>query len=91
MLDASVVVVRAGGKTEGWPTSETPERNPTMTDQPTLVLGGTGKTGRRVVTRLTRRNLPVRVGSRTAGVPFDWQRPDTWAAALDGVGAVYMS
>ena len=62
-----------------------------MTDQPTLVLGGTGKTGRRVVTRLTRRDLPVRVGSRTAGVPFDWQRPDTWAAALDGVGAVYIS
>jgi len=62
-----------------------------MTDQPTLVLGGTGKTGRRVVTRLTRRNLPVRVGSRTAGVPFDWQRPDTWPAALDGVGAVYIS
>jgi len=62
-----------------------------MTDQPTLVLGGTGKTGRRVVTGLTRRNLPVRVGSRTAGVPFDWQRPDTWPAALDGVGAVYIS
>ena len=62
-----------------------------MTDQPTLVLGGTGKTGRRVVTRLTRRDLPVRVGSRTAGVPFDWQRPDTWPAALDGVGAVYIS
>jgi uncharacterized protein YbjT (DUF2867 family) len=62
-----------------------------MTDQPTLVLGGTGKTGRRVVSRLTRRDLPVRVGSRTAGVPFDWQRPDSWPAALDGVGAVYIS
>lgn len=62
-----------------------------MSDQPTLVLGGTGKTGRRVVTRLTRRNLPVRIGSRTAGVPFGWQRPDTWPAALDGVGAAYIS
>jgi hypothetical protein len=27
--------------------------------RPTLVLGGTGKTGRRLVERLTRRNIPV--------------------------------
>jgi uncharacterized protein YbjT (DUF2867 family) len=32
--------------------------------KPTLVLGGTGKTGRRVVERLTARGLPVRIGSR---------------------------
>ncbi len=31
----------------------------------TLVLGGTGKTGRRVVERLAARGLPVRVGSRS--------------------------
>jgi uncharacterized protein YbjT (DUF2867 family) len=30
--------------------------------RPTLVLGGTGKTGRRLVERLTRRHIPVRVG-----------------------------
>lgn len=62
-----------------------------MADQPTLVLGGTGKTGRRIVQGLTRRNLPVRVGSRSAGVPFDWTDRGTWAPALDGVGAVYIS
>lgn len=56
-----------------------------MTDdtdpRPTLVLGGTGKTGRRVVERLTRRDVPVRIGSRSAGVPFDWEQPATgiWA------------
>jgi len=33
------------------------------THKPTLVLGGTGKTGRRVVERLTARGLPVRIGS----------------------------
>jgi uncharacterized protein YbjT (DUF2867 family) len=33
--------------------------------RPTLVLGGTGKTGRRVVQRLRPRRLPVRVGSRS--------------------------
>ncbi|HMG42908.1 MAG TPA: NAD(P)H-binding protein [Acidimicrobiales bacterium] len=58
---------------------------------PTLVLGGTGKTGRRVVERLTRRHLPVRVGSRSAGVPFDWEDSATWGPSLDGVGAVYVS
>jgi hypothetical protein len=40
----------------------------------TLVLGGTGKTGRRVVERLEARGLPVRVGSRTGEPPFDWGR-----------------
>jgi len=37
----------------------------------TLVLGGTGKTGRRVVERLAARSLPTRVGSRFGEVPFD--------------------
>ncbi|MGH9230478.1 MAG: NmrA family transcriptional regulator, partial [Acidimicrobiales bacterium] len=41
-------------------------------ERPTLVLGGTGKTGRRVVDRLTARGLPVRVGSRSGQPPFDW-------------------
>lgn len=57
----------------------------------TLVLGGTGKTGRRVVERLTARELPVRVGSRSAQPPFDWEDQTTWAPALAGVGAVYIS
>ncbi len=57
----------------------------------TLVLGGTGKTGRRVVERLEARGLPVRVGSRSGEPPFDWEKPETWAPALDEVGAVYVS
>lgn len=57
----------------------------------TLVTGGTGKTGRRIAERLTGRGLPVRVGSRSGEVPFDWQDPDTWDAALAGVGAVYLA
>ena len=39
----------------------------------TLVLGGTGKTGRRVVHRLEERRLPERVSSRSCGPPFDWE------------------
>jgi uncharacterized protein YbjT (DUF2867 family) len=57
----------------------------------TLVLGGTGKTGRRVAERLAERGLPVRIGSRSAEPPFDWEKPDTWATALDGVSAAYVS
>lgn len=57
----------------------------------TLVLGGTGKTGRRVVQRLTAQGEPVRIGSRSGGVPFDWENPATWAPALTGVKAAYVS
>ena len=57
----------------------------------TLVLGGTGKTGRRVAERLTARGLPVRIGSRSGEPPFDWEDRATWAPALNGVGSVYLS
>ncbi|MFG2429361.1 SDR family oxidoreductase [Streptomyces sp. NPDC048590] len=57
----------------------------------TLVLGGTGKTGRRVVRQLTGRGHEVRIGSRSGGIPFDWNDATTWRPALDGVDAVYVS
>ncbi len=56
-----------------------------------LVLGATGKTGRRVAELLTARGVPVRAGSRSAAIPFDWTDRVTWAAALAGVDAVYLS
>jgi uncharacterized protein YbjT (DUF2867 family) len=57
----------------------------------TLIVGGTGKTGRRVVERLEARGLPVRVGSRSGEPPFDWEDEATWAPALRDVGAVYVN
>lgn len=57
----------------------------------TLVIGGTGKTGRRVAQRLTDRGLPVRVGSRSGQPPFVWEDENSWEAALEGVGAVYIT
>ena len=57
----------------------------------TLVIGGTGKTGRRVVTRFTEAGLPVRVGSRSATPSFDWSNDSTWDASLAGVSAVYIT
>ena len=67
------------------------EQENTREKKMTLVLGGTGKTGRRVAERLAERGLLVRIGSRSGEPPFDWDKPDTWATALDGVSAAYVS
>lgn len=56
-----------------------------------LVLGGTGKTGHRIVKRLQESAVPVRAGSRSAALPFDWANRATWAPVLQGVGTVYVS
>jgi uncharacterized protein YbjT (DUF2867 family) len=57
----------------------------------TLIVNKTGKTGRHVVKRLTGRGLPVRIGSRSGGLPFDWEDPATWEPVLQNVGAAYVS
>ena len=56
-----------------------------------LVTGATGKTGRRIVQRLTDAGWPVRIGSRNAAPAFDWERPETWAPALEGMTAAYIA
>ncbi|WP_208543695.1 NAD(P)H-binding protein [Rathayibacter sp. VKM Ac-2804] len=56
-----------------------------------LIIGGTGKTGRRVVDRLTAKGVEVRVGSRSGTPPFDWNDRSTWAAAVEGQKAVYVT
>jgi len=58
---------------------------------PVLVLGGKGKTGRRVVERLRARGQQVVVASRSTVPSFDWNDPDTWGPVLEGVGAVYIT
>jgi uncharacterized protein YbjT (DUF2867 family) len=63
----------------------------TSNQETVLVLGGTGKTGRRVVERLQARGVPVRVGSRSAEPGFDWEDDSTWAPALHGTRSVYLS
>ena len=56
-----------------------------------LVIGSTGKTGKRVADQLENRGIPVRHGSRSADVPFDWEDQQTWAPALAGVDKVYVT
>ncbi len=62
-----------------------------MKERTTVVLGGTGKTGRRVVAELTARGAPVRVASRGGPVPFDWEKPEGWGAAIAGATAAYVA
>jgi len=56
-----------------------------------LVIGGTGKTGRKVAQKLQGLNQNVRIGSRRETPPFDWQNPASWAAALDDIDKVYVT
>ena len=69
----------------------TENTKPQTHDKTILILGGTGKTGRRVADRLTALGHPVRIGSRSADPAFDWEDPTTWADALDGIDAVYVT
>ena len=62
-----------------------------MNSSKILVLGATGKTGRRIVHRLLESGHDIRQGSRHSETPFDWNDRDTWSAALDGVASVYIS
>ena len=55
-----------------------------------LVIGGTGKTGRRVVENLTNLGHKVRVGTRGNDPKFDWDDPSTFAAALKGMDRAYI-
>lgn len=56
-----------------------------------LVTSGTGKTGHRVVERLTALGVPVRSGSRSGEVRFDWADESTWGPALAGADAAYVT
>ncbi|MGF1495318.1 MAG: NAD(P)H-binding protein [Elainellaceae cyanobacterium] len=57
----------------------------------TLVLGGTGKTGRRIAAALEARGVPTRIGSRSASPAFDWHHEAGWDACLQDVEAVYIN
>ncbi|MFD2588391.1 NmrA family NAD(P)-binding protein [Croceitalea marina] len=56
-----------------------------------LVLGGKGKTGRRIVERLNKMGHNVRIGSRGENPAFDWDKPGGWPAVLEGMESVYIT
>lgn len=69
----------------------TTQNSSNTTTRRVLVLGGTGKTGRRVAARLKAQGVPVRIGSRSATPAFDWDNDATWEASLQDVEAVYIT
>jgi uncharacterized protein YbjT (DUF2867 family) len=56
-----------------------------------LVLGSTGKTGKRVYSKLLAKNADVTPASRTGKVQFDWYDSNTWNNALQGIDTVYIT
>ena len=56
-----------------------------------LVLGSTGKTGRRIVQQLEALGVTVRGGSRSATPIFDWNRESSWDACLHNVDSIYIN
>ena len=62
-----------------------------MTPNPILVIGATGKTGARVAARLEAMYRLVRHGTRSALIPFDWEKRETWAPVLEGIESAYVT
>lgn len=56
-----------------------------------LIIGATGKTGARVYNKLSDLGLNVKGASRHGEIHFDWRKPETWAASLVDVDAVYLT
>ncbi|MGW7294652.1 NAD(P)H-binding protein [Streptomyces xiamenensis] len=61
-----------------------------MTRKTHLVLGATGKTGRRIAARLRLRGTPVRAASRSSRVRFDWSEPEGWDTVLRDIDVAYV-
>jgi uncharacterized protein YbjT (DUF2867 family) len=63
-----------------------------MNTKKILILGATGKTGRRVVERLKKiTNVETRLGSRNEKIPFDWENPESWAGVIKDIDSVYIT
>lgn len=65
--------------------------NTTSTNKRILVIGATGKTGRRVLQRLNDRNVPALGVSFSSTPSFDWNNKATWEAVLNNISSVYIS
>lgn len=61
------------------------------TEKKILITGATGKTGSRVLQRLTNLGVPALGVTQSSNPKFDWNKPDTWENALHNMQAVYIS
>ena len=55
-----------------------------------LIIGGTGKTGRKVVSNLKKQGYNVRIGSRSSNPSFEWEDPSNWSDVLEGIDRMYI-
>ncbi len=62
-----------------------------MHTETTLIIGNSGKTGKRVEQQLTAMGVTTRGVSRSSAIPFDWYNSDTWQAAMEGTTSAYVS
>jgi uncharacterized protein YbjT (DUF2867 family) len=62
-----------------------------MSTNEIAIIGGLGKTGGRVATRLKEKGVAVRAASRSTSPAFDWTDRSGWIAALSGASTVYVT
>lgn len=62
-----------------------------MSNAPILVIGASGKVGRRVAANLATAGHQVRPAGRHTALPFDWQDRSNWPSHFAGVETAYVS
>lgn len=62
-----------------------------MNRSPILIIGKNGKTGSRVNSLLKSMGYATRPVSRSTTPSFDWEKPETWQAAIAGTKAAYVT
>lgn len=62
-----------------------------MTSTPILIIGATGKIGRRVASNLAAAGRVVRPAGRHSPLPFDWRDKSNWAAHFAGVETAFVT
>lgn len=62
-----------------------------MNKSPILIIGKNGKTGSRVNQRLQALGYATRPVSRSTNPAFDWEKPETWQAAIKGTRSAYVT
>jgi len=62
-----------------------------MQNSEIVLVGGSGKTGGRIMKRLEERGLTIRAASRSSARPFDWEDRSTWRGALQGASSAYVA
>jgi uncharacterized protein YbjT (DUF2867 family) len=58
---------------------------------PILIIGKNGKTGARVDQHLQALGHATRAVSRSTTPSFDWEKPQTWASAINGTRSAYVT